>query len=215
MPSLCLRLLGTPQIECNNKLVRFSSRKSLALIAYLTVTFRTHRRDYLAAMFWPNSSQDAARQSLRGSLHEINKKCNSVIVTPDRETIDLEKGSSTWIDVVQFQKSLKECMTHGHGPDVICSSCVEPLSRALSLYRGNFLEGFTLNDSPDFDSWQLTQTEYFRGEMASGFELLVRYFRGCGDLHGHPVFSAMAGTRDKQRRSVPVSYGTICSNGPA
>ena len=182
MHGLRISLLGPPHIECGGTLVRFASRKSLALLAYMAITRRIHRRDTLATMFWPDSDQSAARQSLRGSIYEINKKCGSIIETPDRETIDLTDESTIWIDGARFVDRFEECGTHGHASDAICTNCLDPLREALSLYRGKFLEGFTLKDSLDFDNWQLTQTEYFRNEMASGFDRLVRYYRESGDM---------------------------------
>ena len=45
-----------------------------------------------------------------------------------------------------------------------------------NLHRGDFLAGFTLRDSPEFDEWQFFQAETLRQELASALERLV---------HGH------------------------------
>jgi DNA-binding SARP family transcriptional activator len=48
------------------------------------------------------------------------------------------------------------------------------LREAVSLYRDDFLAGFTLRDSPEFDEWQRFQTEEIRRELTEALERLVR-----------------------------------------
>ena len=43
-----------------------------------------------------------------------------------------------------------------------CPACIDVLSEAVELYRADFLEGFTLPDSPEFDEWQFFETEDLR-----------------------------------------------------
>jgi tetratricopeptide (TPR) repeat protein len=45
---------------------------------------------------------------------------------------------------------------------------------AATLYRGDFLSGFTLRDAPAFDDWQFFETETLRRELASVLERLAR-----------------------------------------
>jgi class 3 adenylate cyclase len=45
---------------------------------------------------------------------------------------------------------------------------------AVALYHDDFLTGFTLPDSPDFDDWQLFQAEALRQELADTLERLVQ-----------------------------------------
>ena len=184
MKRIELCLLGTPHIEHAGEPVHFDSRKTLALLAYLAITQRTHRRDSLASLLWPESGQQTGRSLLRGSLYSINKICDWDVMITDRETVALSPGPHIWVDVNQFRGLIDECKTHDHGAEEVCGACVTHLSRALALYRGAFLDGFTLNDSVGFDNWQLSQTEGLRYAMAFSFERLIAWLRQRHDLRG-------------------------------
>lgn len=56
------------------------------------------------------------------------------------------------------------------------------MAEAVALYRGDFLEGFTLPDSPNFDDWQLFEAESLRQELALALERLARE-HGARDEH--------------------------------
>ncbi|HXV44106.1 MAG TPA: AAA family ATPase, partial [Anaerolineae bacterium] len=47
-------------------------------------------------------------------------------------------------------------------------------TEAITLYRDDFLAGFTLRDSPAFDEWQFFQSEGLRQKLAGALEQLVQ-----------------------------------------
>ena len=63
--------------------------------------------------------------------------------------------------------------THGHAPAAVCPACIEPLSRSAELYRGDFLAGFSLRDSPGFDDWQFYMAEGLRQEAGDALRKLL------------------------------------------
>ena len=65
---LALFLLGPPRIELDGEPVRIQRRKAVALLAYLAVTGRSHSRDALATLLWPEYDQSSARAGLRVAL---------------------------------------------------------------------------------------------------------------------------------------------------
>jgi predicted ATPase len=75
---------------------------------------------------------------------------------------------------VEFQRHLAGCGGHNHLAEAACPDCLTPLTEAAALYRDDFLAGFTLRDSPDFDEWQYFQSESLRRELAGALEKLVR-----------------------------------------
>ncbi len=68
MPRLRLYLFGPPQLERDGQALNLQRRKAMTLLVYLAVTGRSHRRDALATLFWPESTQSRARSSLRRDL---------------------------------------------------------------------------------------------------------------------------------------------------
>jgi predicted ATPase/DNA-binding SARP family transcriptional activator len=204
MSQLALYLLGPPSVAIDGQEIRISRRKALALLAYLAVTDQSHTRDALATLFWPEQDQTRARNSLRSALVSLRKALGEGWLETDRENVgrsydpeprhhpepagrgdpstssaqapSKSSGRGLWLDVAGFRNQLAECQTHGHPPDEVCPACLPLLARGAELYRGDFMTGFTLPDSPAFDEWQYYQSEGLRDELAGTLERLA---------HGH------------------------------
>jgi len=176
MPQLTLFLLGSPRLERDGQPVEVDTRKAIALMAYLAVTRQSHSRDALATLLWPDYDQTHARGALRRTLSALNKALAGEWLEVDRETIGLQPEANIWLDVAEFQRRLAACRAHDHPLDAICPDCLIPLTEAAALYRDDFLAGFTLRDSPDFDEWQYFQSESLRRELAGALESLVRCY---------------------------------------
>jgi serine/threonine protein kinase/predicted ATPase/DNA-binding SARP family transcriptional activator len=169
---LALYLLGLPRIELAGEEVRIGRRKALALLAYLAITGQSHTRDLLATLLWPEHDQSRARNSLRAALVSLRKALGEGWLGADRESVGLSQGAGFRLDVAEFQNQLAARQAHGHPPDEACPACLPLLAGAAELYRGDFMAGFTLPDSPAFDEWQYYQSESLRGELAGALERL-------------------------------------------
>jgi DNA-binding SARP family transcriptional activator len=174
MPQLNLFLLGPPRLEREGHSVEVDTRKAIALMAYLAVSGESHSRDALATLLWPDYDQTHARGALRRTLSALNKALAGEWLEVDRESIGLNPNVPIWLDVAEFQGRLKSCRSHNHPSEAACADCLAALTEAVALYRDDFLAGFTLRDSPDFDEWQYFQTESLRRELAGALESLVR-----------------------------------------
>ena len=182
MSRLALFLLGPPRIECNGEPIEIDRRKAIALIAYLAVTGRSHSRDALATLLWPEYDQSRARAGLRRALSALKEALGGGWLDVDREAVGLKPDAEVWLDVGEFQDRLAECQTHGHPQEEVCPACLPPLAEAAALYRDHFLVGFTLRDSPNFDEWQFFQTEGLRDELASALERLTHAHSAQGEF---------------------------------
>ena len=160
MTPLALRLLGPPQIELNGEPLEIKRRKALALLIYLGVSGDPQPRDRLAALLWPESSQQNARKALRRDLSELNLALGGEWLDVDRESVGLRAGF--WLDVTEFQQHLA---AETADPDRFI--------KAAELYRDDFLTGFTLPNCPDFDEWQFFHSESLRQALASTLEKLA------------------------------------------
>ncbi len=176
MSRLALSLLGIPLVERDGQPVDVERHKALALLAYLAVTGTAHRRDELATFLWPELDQTRARAALRRTLSSLNIALHGDWLQTDRETIGLPPSSAFRLDVSLFRDLLAQCGQHGHPEAEVCPECLKSLTAAVGLYRGDFLSGFTLRDTPSFDDWQFFETETLRRELAGILERLA---------HGH------------------------------
>ena len=181
MSRMKLYLLGPPRVELDEILIEVKPRKALALLIYLACKGERQSRDALATLLWPDSDQRQARAALRRRLSELNSSLPGDWLLSDRETVGLKPVEGIWLDVSQFQEALAACQTHGHPPNEACPDCLEPLTRAVSLYRNDFLSGFTLADCPEFDEWQFFQAEELRQQLASALERLINLYSHQGN----------------------------------
>lgn len=169
MTRLDLFLLGSPRIELHGQPIKVSTRKAIALAAYLGVTAVPHQRDHLTALLWPELNQQRGRAALRTTLSALKKEIGAEWLIAANDTIHLK--SSYWCDVVQFHEYVADVE---HQP-------VDNLQKAVDLYRDGFLAGFTLKDSIAFDEWQYFQTETLQQQLESTLQQLVAYFQAEGD----------------------------------
>ncbi len=169
-----LLLLGSPTLQADaGSPVQFDTRKAIALLAYLALQDQPFQRDTLAALLWPDLDQSHARAALRRTLTPLNHALGGHALLATRETIALNPAYSLWVDARAFQQLIAETEFHGHPHGDTCPRCFEPLSQAVALHRGDFLEGFTLRDSPQFDDWQFFEAERLRRLLASALERLA------------------------------------------
>jgi DNA-binding SARP family transcriptional activator len=153
--------LGSPRLEYDGKLIELGRRKALALLCYLAVNEWPSSREVLAGMLWPECDDKRARAGLRQALASLNETPLVEWLETDRDMISLRRDNRLWIDVSRFNELLAAAPTQ------------ETLSEAVAIYRDNFMAGFTLRDSAEFDNWQSIQTQVFQQKLISALEQLV------------------------------------------
>jgi predicted ATPase/DNA-binding SARP family transcriptional activator len=169
-------LLGPPQLERDGAPVHISTRKAMALLAFLAVTDQAHSREALATLLWPEYDQARALANLRRSLWVLNKTVGKEWLDVDAETAALRRTPGFWLDVDAFRERLAECPAAGRPEPEVCAACLPSFAAAVDLYRDDFMAGFTLPDSPGFDEWQFFEREGLRSELASALQKLVRCY---------------------------------------
>ena len=154
---LRLALLGPPQVNLNGtQLPHIKSRKGIAMLAYLVVTGRPQARSQLAGLFWGHLNNAAAANNLRVILHHLNKQLPGYLHIT-RATVAFNPESNYWLDTEQLRRGNR--LTHAHHID---EATISRLAEVLSLYRGEFMEGFFLDNCPQFEQWLLLEQERWR-----------------------------------------------------
>jgi DNA-binding SARP family transcriptional activator len=172
---LALYLLGPPRIERDGVPIEVDTRKAIALLAYVAVTGQSHRRASLTNLLWPEYDRSRGRAALRRTLYALRRALAGAWLDVDRDEIGLDPTADVWIDVDQFHRHLAQCKTHGHPATEACPACAAPLTQAVALYRGDFLSGFGLRDSFNFDDWALFQADALRRKLEGALERLVQW----------------------------------------
>jgi DNA-binding SARP family transcriptional activator len=150
MVALKLRLLGGFEIRlASGAAISLSTKKAQALVAYLAVRpGQSYRRDQIAALLWGEKGDDQARDGLRHALVHLRR----ALAAADRPALVIEGQTlalgAADVDVVSFERDIAEGT-----PDA--------LARAADLYRGDLLQGFSLNE-PVFEEWLVAERERLR-----------------------------------------------------
>ena len=169
MMQIALSLFGTFGVTVNGQAVTtFATDKARGLLAYLALQpALTHRRETLAALFWPELDHQAALTNLRQTFHRLREGLARVapgsddaLFTATRQTIQLNRALLT-VDVAQFSTLLAASESHAHQTLADCLGCRTRLADAVALYRGELLAGFGVNDAPPFEEWLLLRREFY------------------------------------------------------
>lgn len=177
---LKITLFGPPHIEIDGQRIDVERRKAVALLAYLAVTAQAHSREALATLLWPDHDSARALTYLRRTLWELNSSLGDGWLVTEQDRVALATSSQTWLDVAEFQQALAVCITHGHAPQAVCPACQAPLEAAVTLAGGDFMAGFNVRDSADFEEWQFFQAEQHRQALASALARLVTCYQAAG-----------------------------------
>src|SRR5215813_6353478 len=176
MERLSFRLFGAPQVEYGGERKPPRFQKELALLIYLAVTNRPHTRLALATLLWPEHEEVRALASLRRALHQIKVDIAEGILDVTRGTVCLSATVDLQVDTQAFLAAARVCRAHAHPPQAPFASCVAALEAAVKLYVDDFLAGFSLPDSLQFDDWQFFEREELRAECLRILAMLTAYY---------------------------------------
>lgn len=187
MDLLEIQLLGSFQvIRGKIPTTGFESNKVRALLAYLAVEADTpHQRRKLAAMFWPEFPETTALSNLRYALSNLRTVIGDrsahppyLEITP--QTIRFNANSSI-VDASVFERY---CSQPRQNP-----LDFQRLNQAAELFRGKFLEGFSVPDSVAFEEWTVLKREHFDRLANQIFYLLANDHEVAGNYGQAIVFA--------------------------
>jgi DNA-binding SARP family transcriptional activator len=140
------------------------SRKTRALLAYLSLQPRRFRREPLSELLW--EVPDDPRGSLRWSLSKLRRlvdEADAPRVHADRGSVGIDASSLT-IDVLQLRALAR-------GP--LDDASTEALEAAVARHRGDFLEGLEFSAFHHFHSWCVAEREQALRDRAALLAALV------------------------------------------
>jgi DNA-binding SARP family transcriptional activator len=173
---------------------------------------RPHRREALVGLLWPDWPERAARRNLSHALANLRQAIGDgqaappfLLITP--QTIQFNCTADYWLDLAAFSSQLsavsrqpsavsgQRSAIRQHPPSNLQSptsnlqsltsnlqSPISILQSAVDLYRGSFLEGFSLKDCPAFDDWVLLTRERLQGQALAALQRLAAYYEQRGEV---------------------------------
>src|SRR5918994_750507 len=143
------------------------SKKTRALLAYLAVTGRSHRRERLCELFWdvPDDPRGALRWSL-SKIRQILGRGSETCLIADRNIVTLT------LDAVKLGFARAGTL---HKDDLSSRETAE-LEEIAALYRGGFLADLSLPRCPVFEAWRIAlANEVDLGRIRLLQELIRRF----------------------------------------
>lgn len=191
MSVLRLALLGAPVVLHGERSIQFPTRKALALLVYLALETGAHQRDKLTSLFWSESDAEQGRASLRGTLAYIRRALRSGDTNMnDANHLDAERENVRLIVEHDFEtdvgaldtvlKSVRQMRYAAPAPNQKLR--LEQLRVAAQSVRGEFLEGFSLSDAPEFDDWVTLERELWHRKASDVFDVLSEWQFEGGEL---------------------------------
>ncbi|MFN8459252.1 MAG: BTAD domain-containing putative transcriptional regulator, partial [Anaerolineae bacterium] len=159
---LHLHFLGSPEVWFKQQLLTFPTRKTLALLIYLAVEKGLHPREKLQTLLWPDNDSTRGRGALRTTLAYLRR----AVETTERNYLIIEGDALGFNFNSDFQLDLDVANQANQTPHLPL------LETTIKLYRGDFLEGFSLPDAPAFDEWASRQQEYWHRHISLVFTRL-------------------------------------------
>ncbi len=153
MDTLCrIELFGGLRAhQAGRCITRFQTQKTGALLAYLAYHLhRSHPREVLIDMLWPEAEPAAGRNRLSIALTSLRHQLeppgipSGAVIQADRFTVSLNSAAVA-TDVSEFASLLRQAAQSKTEADVQCA-----LRRAMELYRGELLAGY-------YDEWVVTE----------------------------------------------------------
>jgi DNA-binding SARP family transcriptional activator len=177
---LQIHLLGAPTLLVRGQRARPETSKTLALLAYLCMERRVHRRDALAAFLWGERDQARAARSLRRAFWNLRRVLNPggdgecPHLTVKRHEAAFNRESEYWLDAEAFER-----LTDLSG-DESSARLQQRLKRAIGIYRGDFLRGLTVAECPSFERWVLSQRAYLKERAFQAYYRLSELYAARG-----------------------------------
>jgi DNA-binding SARP family transcriptional activator/Tfp pilus assembly protein PilF len=182
MSNVSIYLFGQPLMKREGVSVEINRRKAIALAGYLALNQGPQSRDTLAALLWPERGQTNARNSLATSLNQLKKLFGFEFALNNREQVLIHPDLKLWVDVNQFKQIIVGYKAHQHPEKDLCPDCLDALTRAIELYRDDFMSGFFIPDNESFENWKRAQTEDLRQELLKVLRKLGHFHASRGEF---------------------------------
>ncbi|MDX2192873.1 MAG: AAA family ATPase [Gemmatimonadales bacterium] len=164
--ALRLVCLGSPAlVRADGTVFRLKTRKHLALLVYLAIEDRAHRREHLCDLLWPlEPNRSDARHSLSTALSALRRTLGADALDTTNETVRLRAGRLP-VDVARLEAGR-----------VLADGDV------AALDVGPFLDDFELPDAEHFTAWREAQHARLLPRVRDALLQLIGHARTGGEF---------------------------------
>ena len=172
MTHLNIYLLGSPRILWHDAHLDIRSRRAIALLAYLSMQPENQavNRNFLADFLWSGNNNNRSR--LRRTIYDLKDMGADDWLVVTRTTVMLNPDVSLYVDVRLFKDQFT---------DDITLAPYENLKEAVHVYKDVFLQGFSLEEAPNFSAWMQSERQSLHAQYLSALEQLAHQARDAGE----------------------------------
>ena len=198
-----VKLLGQFDVCREGTSIAIPSRPAQSLLAYLVLNAGTaYRREKLAGLLWPDSTEENARSYLRHELWRLRKvleptaprKRAAPYLLIDEISIAFDAHSDFWLDAAVLKNADEQ------------SASANDLMSALALYSGELLPGF-------YDDWVVLERERlqatFEQKMARLLDALLEERRWADVLEWGERWIALGQTPEPAYRALMIAHNAL------
>lgn len=172
-----IELLGALRaIGDHRSVTRFQTQKTGALLAYLAYyPQRSHPREVLIELLWPESEPRAGRNKLSLALSSLRRQLEppgvpaGAVILATRAAVQLNPAAVS-TDVAQFESILRSAAEVRSGVEQ-----AQRLTEAIELYRGELLLG-------SCEEWVLPERQRLAEVYFHALDQLIRHLEQAGNL---------------------------------
>jgi predicted ATPase/Tfp pilus assembly protein PilF len=103
-----------------------------------------------------------------------------LLITP--QNVQINPETEIWSDTGEIEVIIETTKQHRHRDIAHCLPCVQRQLQIASIYKGEFLSGFSLQDSILFDKWMILRRERMHQAGLKAHALLTDYFEWRGEF---------------------------------
>jgi DNA-binding SARP family transcriptional activator len=176
MSTLQIGLFGDIRATHNDWITEVKiTRDNQALLAYLLLKrHKVHSREVLADIFWGEYSPEKARGSLNTALWKLKKvlepagiPAGTYLKITNRGGVGFNRESQYWLDVEVFENAINSTLAFSF--ESVKETNVADLEKALTLYKGELLEGY-------YKDWALRERERLHTLYLKSLIYLLQYY---------------------------------------
>ncbi len=178
---LRLQLLGAPSIHDGTREIYLPSQKAQALLFYLAAEAeRSFARGQIIALLWEESPDREGRNSLSTVLTRLRQALPLFPVRAEGDLLAWLPSPEVAVDLHEFQASSHILQAARGAPAGDLDQRIQRLETATALYRGTFLDGFSVRDSASYDEWLRLERERWQQRWLNALEQLIEAYTLAG-----------------------------------
>jgi DNA-binding SARP family transcriptional activator len=173
-------LLGSPKLIWRQEALVVPRRQVRALLYRLATDLQSVPREQLSFLFWSDEPQASAKRKLTHLLTHLRLALpdpNILEITHDNVSLDPRR---VWSDTTEFDALCKArigSIQSEPQPHFNLQSHAELIEKAVQLYNGSFLNGFSIASCHEFDTWIIQQRREYECRYLDRLLELLNFYQ--------------------------------------